>query len=356
MINRYEATALLVALGLIGAFSSAGYADEITVDGVRLSDVFIRSTDAMYYIQTPEDGKVISVDREKVAPDSVRITENEAEREALLAAWKANNPRHREALAHEARVQAVIAKAASSESQVREAPTLQLRGDGTSAEIRAMRSDGYVPYINLKDVPLGSALDALLRPMGLDYRIQGDIVYVSSPAILRREAFEPVQTRYYNYNGNDTMHKIVLRNPFSVTGSAQTFGGGGFGGGGFGGGGGLGGGGFGGGGLGGGGFGGGGLGGGGFGGGGLGGGGFGGGGGGGFGGGGGGFGGGGGGGGGGSDVTAVSNISQLFTNIDDRLVGESPAAIGNGYYIQKKKSSFVPYSGTANQGNVRNRR
>lgn len=321
--NLAVAAVLTFAVGLAGN----GAADEIVIGGVSYKDVLVRSTDTMYYVQTPENGKVITATRGQVSPDSVRISENEAERAGILAQWKANNPSHQEKLAHQERMKEIEALAASSESQREVAPTLRLQGDGTAAEIRAMRSDGYVPYIKLKDVPLMSALDAILRPMGLDYRIYGDIVYVSSPELLRRESFEGMETRTYQFNGDDTMHKIVLRNPFSVTGNTLGQSTGGFGGGAGGFGGGFGGnrGGFGGGGFGGqGGFGGGGLGGqGGFGGGGL--------------GGQGGFGGGGfGGGGGGADVTATSNISDLFSNIDDRLVGEAPAVIGNGYYLQPR--------------------
>jgi type II secretory pathway component GspD/PulD (secretin)/tetratricopeptide (TPR) repeat protein len=219
------------------------------------------------------------------------------------------------------------------------------------------KSDGMVPYINMKDVSLGEALKAVLRPLGLDYSIQPGFIWISRPDIIRRESFEPIETRYYELRnaGSETLFKVVLRNRFGVTGGG---GGGGFGGGGnrsggFGGSsGGFGGnsGGFGGnsGGFGGnsGGFGGnsGGLGGnrgntgssfggssGGFGGsqGGFGGsqGGFGGGSQGGFGGGSqGGFGGNRGGGQGGNDVTSMSNISDLFTNINDSLVGEIPAS------------------------------
>lgn len=315
-----------VTLGLLLAAAGPIAADEITIDGVRHSNVYVRETPSMYYVQTPTDGKVITVMRDAVDPGSVRIETDEAVRTAILEQWKANNPRHQEKQALEARKEDIMAQAASSEAAGGQITSLQGRGQGVGAEIRAMRSNGYVPYINLKDVPLMSALDAILRPMGLDYRIQGDIVYVSSPEILNREAFEPMETRQYTYHGNDTMHKIVLRNPFSVTGNTQgqSFGGGGGGGGLAGGFGAVGGSGFGGRG----------------GGGGVAGGqgGFGGGQGGGFGGqgGGGGFG-GQGGGGGGSDVTATSNISELFSNIDDRLVGESPALIGGGgYYAQSR--------------------
>jgi len=237
------------------------------------------------------------------------------------------------------------------------------------------KSDGRVPYISLREVTLAEALQALLRPLGLDYSIQPGFVWVSRPEIIERETFERVETRFYELRnlGAETMFKVVLRNRFGVVGGGGGLGGGGgqFGGGGgqFGGGGGQfggGGGQFGGGQFGGGGgqFGGGGgqFGGGGgqFGGGQFGGGGgqFGGGGGQ-FGGGGGQFGGGGGqfgggqmggqfgggqmggqmggmggggmGGGMGQDVTSLSNISDLFSNINDQMVGEPlalPGAIG----------------------------
>lgn len=312
-INRTSSRLIASAL-LALSLPSISPADEITVNGIHYKDVYVRSTEQMYYIQTPDDGKVLSALRKEVAPDSVIITEDAAAREAILARWKSNNP----ALLRESKVREAMANAASSEAQAASEPTsLQLKGDATAIAMRAMRSNGYVPYIKLTDVPLGSALDGILRPLGLDYRIYGDYIYVSSPELLQREAHGNMVTRQYTYHGNDTMSKIVLRNPFGVVGNAQTtgFGGGvggqqgsgsGFGGqGSFGGGqggqgsfgGGQGGGGFGGGQQ-------------------------------------GGFGGGQGGGGGGSDVTATSNISQLFSNIDDRLVGEAPATIGDGYYFQ----------------------
>ena len=312
-MRNVRSTRRLVATVLMTmVLPASSPADEIIVNGTHYKDVYIRSTEQMYYIQTPNDGKVLSALHKDVAPGSVTVLEDEVAREAILARWKSNNP----AQIRETKVREAMAEAASSEAQAASAPTnLQLKGDAATFERATMRSNGYVPYIKLTDVPLGSALDAILRPLGLDYQIYGDYVYVSSPALLQREAQGNVVTRHYTYYGNDTMHKVVLRNPFGGVGNAQSsgFGGGtggrqvsgaGFGGqGNFGGGqgsfGGQGGGGQ-----------------------------------------GGGFGGGqqggfgGGQGGGGSDVTATSNISQLFTNIDDRLVGEAPATIGDGYYFQ----------------------
>ena len=296
-------------------------ADSIVINNTTYSDVYIVTTEASYYVQTPEDGKVLSVDRNSVAPGDVQISEDAELRAALLTRWKANNPRHQMQARTAANRAAQNASAASSELEQSPAtPTLSLRGASATPSLEGdARSNGYVPYIKLKDVPLGTALDALLRPMGLDYRIENGIVFVSSPKILRREAFGPMETRQYQFHGNDTLHKIVLggvggtsinqtgggfggtgsqRGQGSFGGSGQLGGQGGFGGGGLGAQGGQGG----------------------------------------FGGGQGGRGGQGGFGGGGGgvgDVTAIGNISQLFSTIDDRLVGEAPANIGGtGYHFQ----------------------
>jgi hypothetical protein len=304
-------------------------ADDIEIDGKAYRDVYIRTTAASYFVQTPENGEIILVSRDSVDENAVQISPDPQRRAALLDQWKRNNPRQQKLAQVRERVAAIEARAASSESESGNgATTLSGRGDGSNRIAREqarMRSNGYIPYINLKDVPLSSALDGILRPMGLDYKVYGDIVYISSPELLRRESMEPMRTRHYQVNTNDTLYKIVLGNPSSGRGGGQasgaSFGGSGFGGGGQGGFGRSGGGGGGGGGQQGG----------------FGGGGFGGaqGGRGGAAGGGGGRGGGfGGGGGGNTDVTSVSNVSQLFSTIDDTTVGEAPATIGSGYYFQ----------------------
>lgn len=309
--NCSRLPAALVTLALF-AWAPTGQADDIVVDGIRYTDVYVRVTDSMYFIQTPDDGKIITALPTSVEPSSVQLSADEAYREALLARWKAHNPSHQARVKEEAQIARVEARAASSEFET--APviaTLALQGATapSNPDITTLRSNGYVPYIKLKDVPLATALDGILRPMGLDYKIYGDIVYVSSPDLLRRESFEAVETRYYRINGNDTMPKIVLGGIPQIAGGGggtsglrSGFGGGGgnqLGGGQLGGGGGRGG--------------------------------FAGGQGGGQ-GGGGGF--GGGQGGGGGDVTSIGNISQLFSTIDDRQVGEAPATIGSGYYFQ----------------------
>ncbi|MCC6486637.1 MAG: carboxypeptidase regulatory-like domain-containing protein [Candidatus Hydrogenedentes bacterium] len=51
-------------------------------------------------------------------------------------------------------------------------------------ESAAYATDGIVPYVKLADVPFKDALKALLRPLGLDYDVRGDTVYISTPARL----------------------------------------------------------------------------------------------------------------------------------------------------------------------------
>ena len=166
------------------------------------------------------------------------------------------------------------------------------------------KSDGIVPYITLKDVTLAEALKALLRPLALAYSVQPGFVWISKPEIIRRESFEEIETRYYELRnaGAETLFKVVLRNRFGGISQGGGMYGGGMGGGMYGGG--MGGGMYGGG---------------------MGGGGY---------------------GGGGSDVTSLSNISDLFGTIDDTMVGEVPAT----QFIVGMTSRGTGTSGTAGAG------
>lgn len=75
------------------------------------------------------------------------------------------------------------------------------------------RTDGMVPYIALKDVTLEQGLDALLRPLGLDYQVLPAYIWVSRPDLIRSESFEDIETRFYELRnaGAETLFKIVLR-------------------------------------------------------------------------------------------------------------------------------------------------
>ncbi|MDX9972424.1 MAG: hypothetical protein RBU21_05460, partial [FCB group bacterium] len=58
-------------------------------------------------------------------------------------------------------------------------------------------TDGIVGYIRLEEVPLGRALKAMLRPMNLDYSVQPGFIWITTPAKIRLESFEDLETRYY---------------------------------------------------------------------------------------------------------------------------------------------------------------
>lgn len=293
---RNLTTGMLVAL--FCAMTGLAAADRITLDGVAHDGVYIRQSDSLYYVQFPETGAVQAVPKADVAPDAVQIDTDEAARAALLARWNAARTPARP-LAAPSKPPAPKAPAVAPAAEAG-LPALHLKGDASYDHA----GDGVVPYVRMDNVPLGTALKAVLRTQGLDYTVQDNFIYISTPERIRRESFESTETRVYPfYDDAEALPKIVLRQ--SLPGGGVSYSGGGLGGGAnygggqagfggragggnnFGGGGGLQGG--------------------------YGGGGY------------------GNGGGNGNDVTAISNISDLFSTIDDRLVGEAPAQIGYGF-------------------------
>jgi hypothetical protein len=314
----------LILPGLFLFCGLQAVADTIVIDGKEYTGVYLRESSSRYYVQVPETGAVLSVCKEEVAPDQVRVNDDAMYRAELLARWESQKseqtpsqlprlPEHFRIPSEESRV---TTQGVSTETEYA-IPRLAMRGSASAdRNANAPATSGMVPYIRLKNVPLGQALDGMLRPQGLDYEVRNNYVYISTPQRLRTEPFDRVETRFYPLSGHDTLPKIVLRQGAMYGGqggfggyTASGYGGGmgGYGGamGGYGGG--MGG------------FGGGGMGGmGGFGGGGM-----------------GGFGGGMGGMGGGMggirDVTVISNISDMFDTIDDRLVGEEP------YYATRRR-------------------
>ena len=309
---RIEALALVATLVLSASISTA---DSITFDQTTLDEVYVREGQSMYYVQTPADGKVFSVAK---SPDvHVTRTEDPAARSALLSEWRSSKAK-RDAQ----RAPAAVAPPRLANTRIRHGSSAAIAA-APSARRRDSASDhgAVIPPIKLTNVPLGDALDATLRPMNLDYSIEKNYLWISTPERIRSEPLQRSQTRHYRtqFMSFDTLPKILIMNPGGQGARAAAQMGGGYGGGrsggggrggygggsGYGGGGGQGGyggsGGYGGGGQ-------------------------------------GGYGGGGGGrggyGGGGGTVT-FSNISQLFGTIDDRQVGETPAVIGmRGSYTQ----------------------
>ncbi|MCC6152861.1 MAG: hypothetical protein IT367_03840 [Candidatus Hydrogenedentes bacterium] len=284
------------AIGALTALVVSSFADSITIGEQSHTNVIVRESGSRYYVANPEDGKAFSVEKTSVESNTVVIS-SATERAVLQRKWEDKAGfSHKDATKQRAAIDQTVA----GQDRLEPINIVAKGGDGQSAG-RYM-TDGVVDYAKLQNVPVSAALDATLGPLNLTYQVNDNYLFVTSPAYARTEANSALETRVYATNGmSDTLPKIVVANPGGATGGGASFGGTGFGGGA---GGGIGQGGFGGGGIGGGGQAG------------LGGGGF----------AGGGQGGLGGGGFGGSPQ--ISNISQLFFNIDDRLVGEPPAVIG----------------------------
>lgn len=306
-MNQFLSRVSLAGLVALLGVAVPAWCDSILIDGQLHDNVYIRVGHSFYYVLLPEEGRIVNVRRDAVAPGDVSFSENEAERQAMYDRW---NAAQSNAAATPSPVKTIGDAVTEAPAPApRSVPVIRSDAPARAAAVNTAPSpsavtSGYVPYIRLENVPLGDALRAMLRSLGLDYRVDGNHLYVSTPQRLRTEPDAAVETRFYGVQSGlgGTLPKIVVRNPAATVAGGGGYGaayGGGYGGGfgGYGGGGGLGG----------------------------------------YGGGVGGYGeggygnrggfGGGGYGGGGyaRDVTSVSNISDLFSNIDDRLVGEAPA-------------------------------
>ncbi|HQM48940.1 MAG TPA: tetratricopeptide repeat protein [Candidatus Hydrogenedentes bacterium] len=88
-------------------------------------------------------------------------------------------------------------------------------------------TDGIVPYINLRDVSLRDALNALLRSLNLAFEVQENFIWISTPEKIRNESFEKLETRYY---------ELINAGAENLDIDPPPYGGGGYGGGGYGGG------------------------------------------------------------------------------------------------------------------------
>ena len=69
--------------------------------------------------------------------------------------------------------------------------------EGVPGEGNTYVTDGRIAYINLKNVKLGQALSALLRPLELTYSVQRSFIWISSPDNIAHESFEELETREY---------------------------------------------------------------------------------------------------------------------------------------------------------------
>lgn len=337
-------TALVLALTWVALPAAA---DTITIGADTHEGVYVVEGQSMYFVHFPETGAVQAVRKDLVPAGKVSIAKDAGARAALRDRWKANNDRRLgrdaapEAPAGAPALAASLQMAAVGQGPARPAPgTAAVPQNGAGG---AYASDGMVGHVRLKNVPLKQALKGVLRPLNLDYKAEEGYLWISTPDRIRTESAEPLETRYYEPKSPvaDTLPKVIVGNPggpgaaMGAVPQAGGFGGGNVGGiggaagvGGAVGGGNFGGGGFGGGNVAGGGFGGGGY------------------------GGGGGFGGGMGQGGyGGGGAPVLYNISQLFSTIDDRLVGEPPAVIDTGHVlVQGGNANYRAHHGLDSRG------
>ena len=185
---------------LLGLAVAAGpvVADSIVVDGALHENVLVQETANLYYVQVPADGTVFVVRKDGTTDVEVRFAPNSATREALRDTWNERYVERRPEFAAVKpaamdlpRQQAPDAGLTlGTQGTIPMRPTTTVRAAGDPAAyaqwLNTTVTDGYVPYINLREVPLRDALKALLRQLNLDYRIEGDILYVSSAELDRK--------------------------------------------------------------------------------------------------------------------------------------------------------------------------
>jgi hypothetical protein len=189
---------LLFVVGMAGGIPA--FADTIVLDGDSFSGVYIREGRNMLYIQFPEDGTVRSTPKADVPSSDISYSD-EDERAALIGRWRQARA------AKLAPATPIATKAPEGLASARDESRV-LRATGTSrVRQKATRSNagpfahielnGQSRYLNLSKVPLGVALKAILRPMNLDYAVKNGMVWISTPARIRAESFEDLETRYY---------------------------------------------------------------------------------------------------------------------------------------------------------------
>ena len=182
----------------------------------------------MYYVHFPDSGDLLAVSKDAVGPKEVRISENAAHRDALLAQWRAArktgevqdrpSPVYAPNNLSPALPQPMANPAVPNNPSHGVGPRpLRIRGNASAEQAAQARgafvSDGYLPYIQLNDIAMGDALRAILRGLNLDYRVEGNFIFITSPEKLRQETFEDLETRVYELNNAypDTLPKIVVR-------------------------------------------------------------------------------------------------------------------------------------------------
>jgi hypothetical protein len=76
------------------------------------------------------------------------------------------------------------------------------------------RPEIRLPRYRLKDIPLRSALKAILRSVGLDFKASKHFVFISTTPRLSMHSFEPLETRVYKLDSAamESLPKVALLN------------------------------------------------------------------------------------------------------------------------------------------------
>ena len=237
-LHTSPAGALLFGM-LLMAHAIPARGDTIKVGDRAYENVFVRESPSRFYVQFPEDGSVHSYPKSEVPPENVSIDPDQQARKALLAAWdQARLDRAQEEAEafrassavrarHSAEPKALVLR--RDEEPVEKRPAPRMRSQSLQPREGQYTTDGMVQPIRLKDVPLREALKGVLRPLNLDYRVEGNMLWISTPQRLRTESFASPRTRGYPMVGpaGDTLFKVVLSNPGGPSGSVGTRGSGG---------------------------------------------------------------------------------------------------------------------------------
>jgi len=222
-----------ICVGVLLTVAGVCWADSLISNGKTFENVCIRESASMYYVQVPSDGSVFSVPKSDVPAKDVSISTDAAQREALRQEWRRNyDQRQGVTTATEQTpasdpppVEPASGRDVRRVRAVQPSEASQPAAGTRSARISVHNTgDGYVSRVNLKNVSMDEALKATLRPMNLDYRVEDGYIWISTPEKLRQESFEKPDTRYYELKspGADTLPKIVVRNQSAaqVTGVA----------------------------------------------------------------------------------------------------------------------------------------
>ncbi|MBN2310658.1 MAG: hypothetical protein JXR94_16925 [Candidatus Hydrogenedentes bacterium] len=219
----------LIPLLLPLSFAALSAADSITVDGVAYDDVYITESATRYYVQLPEEGRALSVAKDRVDPAKVQITADAARRAALRAQWKvAYGARCGPAEEPEPAV-APSPRAAEGGIMAIGPPKRRTEPIVITATSRE-RDDGQDPMslngmqvweAELDGVRMGEGLEALLLGKGYDFWVYGSTLTVrprkAAPAASKPFVRAPYTPRRIQRNAyiaaGDTLPKIVMRNP-----------------------------------------------------------------------------------------------------------------------------------------------